>query len=125
MPDVLLIEDEAAIRSLMTMVLEQEGLTVETASDGQSGIVAFRRNPARVVVTDLNLPKVGGLEVLQTLRREYPAVPVILISGGGYSETQAPLALASHPGAITTLHKPFLMDELVEVVRAATSDPES
>jgi DNA-binding NtrC family response regulator len=122
MTDVLIIEDEEILRDSMALTLQETGLTVATASDGRSGIAAFRRNPARVVITDLYLPEIDGLEVLTTLKREYPTVPVILMSGGGQYENLLPLEMAPYLGALATLTKPFGMEELLTALKAAFDD---
>jgi DNA-binding NtrC family response regulator len=119
MPDVLIIEDDDTLRTMLTDTLAMEGLSVDSASDGRSGIATFRRTPAHVVCTDLYLPEADGLDVLMELKREYPTVQIILMSGGGKFGNLAPLESAHHLGAVAVLLKPFSLDQFVAVVREA------
>ena len=119
MPDVLVIEDDAEVRALLPVMLEAEGLAVRAAADGREGLAMFRAEPPRVVVTDLRMPKMDGLEVIQVFRRLAPDVRVIAVSGGGAFDPAGPLEEAEHLGAHATLEKPFTAAALVARVRSA------
>jgi DNA-binding NtrC family response regulator len=122
MPDVLLIEDDEQVRRMVTVALQAAGFTVAAAEDGREGLALFRKDPARVVVTDLFMPKMDGLEVIQVFRRLAPEVKLIAVSGGGSYRITGPLQAAERLGAHMTLEKPFELDELAAAVREALGD---
>jgi serine phosphatase RsbU (regulator of sigma subunit) len=78
---ILTIEDESAIRNGIVAYLEDSGFTVLEANDGPSGLELFRREGADVVLCDLRLPGIDGLEILATITAESPETPVIVVSG--------------------------------------------
>ena len=80
---VLVIDDEPIIRLLIRDYLEDSGYRVQEAADGQQGLERFRADSPDVVLVDLRMPKIDGLEVLTTIAREAPEIPVIVISGTG------------------------------------------
>jgi YesN/AraC family two-component response regulator len=99
------------------MILEREGHEVMDAPDGKVGIELYRKEPADVVITDIIMPDKEGLETIMDLRREYPEVKVIAISGGGRVKSGDYLHMAAKFGAQLTLTKPFEQEELLEAVR--------
>ena len=115
MPTVLLIDDDNQFRPFYRLALERGGYRVVEAADGLEGLRAYRREPADVVVLDVFLPGLGGLDALCRLRRLDPAARVVVISAGG----EGPLAEALALGAATALHKPFGLPELLGAVRRA------
>ena len=119
MPDVLLIEDDADVRQVLVLALEEAGFTVAAAEDGREGLALFRRDPARVVVTDLFMPKMDGLEVIQVFQRLAPEVKLIAVSGGGSYGVAGTLQAAERLGAHVTLEKPFDLDVFAAAVREA------
>lgn len=80
---VLLIDDEPGIRRMMTLDLTADGYQVATAEDGASGLEAFRRYRPEIVITDLKMPGMDGIEVLRRLKQESPETEVIVITGHG------------------------------------------
>ena len=119
MPDVLIIDDDDGVRGLLVALVQAEGLSVAAARDGREGLALFRSERARVVVTDLFMPGMDGLEVIQVLRRLAPEVRVIAVSGGGRYEIPGTLGMAGQLGAVATIKKPFEPEEFVTAVRAA------
>jgi DNA-binding NtrC family response regulator len=119
MPDVLLIEDDDQVRGMLVDVLEAAGLTVRAVADGREGLAAFRADPAAVVVTDLYMPHMDGLEVIQVFHRLVPEVRIIAVSGGGTFQVVGTLEKAEQLGAYATLEKPFHLEDFVAVVRKA------
>lgn len=83
MPTVLIIDDEAMIRSLLRRVFQRAGLEVMKAGDGGEGLEKFAAKPADLVIRDLIMPKVDGMEVITRIRRTAPATKIIAMSGGG------------------------------------------
>jgi len=111
---VLVIDDDAALRYTLEAVLSDAGFEVESSDGGEKGIAAFEARGADVVLTDLAMPDVDGMKVLQTLRAQDPSVPVLMLTAHG-SERVAVLAMKA--GAFDYLPKPFDPEELVLTVR--------
>jgi two-component system response regulator AtoC len=114
MQRVLVIDDDAALRYTLEAVLTDAGLIVETAETGAKGLAAFEAHGADVVLTDLAMPEMDGMQVLERLRAQDPSVPVIMLTAHG-SERVAVAAMKA--GAHDYLPKPFDPDELVLVVK--------
>jgi len=80
---VLVIDDEEAVRAYLRLILEREGHEVWEAEDGAAGIDRVREHAPDLVITDLVMPRMGGLETIRELRRGYPQVRIVAISGFG------------------------------------------
>jgi CheY-like chemotaxis protein len=104
---VLVAEDEPQVRALVRAALEVDGHRVLEAGDGAAALAAARGRPPGLVLCDLGLPGVGGLEVLRQLRRECPGLPVVALSGGAYRGRLDLLPVALALGAAGVLYKPF------------------
>jgi len=114
---VLIIEDEADIRSLYRRVLEHAGYQVVEAPDGDVGIAFYRERHPDLVITDIIMPEKEGIETIMELRRDFPEVKIIAISGGGQAmDPTTYLQLAKGLGAAMTLAKPFSKQELLDAV---------
>ena len=116
MSRVLVIDDDASLRFTLEAVLSDAGLVVETCDGGASGLAAFDVRGADVVLTDLAMPDVDGMQVLARLRASDPSVPVLMLTAHG-SERVAVAAMKA--GAFDYIPKPFDPDELVLAVRRA------
>lgn len=127
MTSVLIIDDEAEVGHALRRVLERAGFTVTTCLGAAEGLVAFRDAPTDVVITDIIMPKMNGISLLQSIRAHRPQTRIVAISGGGnfgpiaYQPeaitTSAYLAAATQAGADAVLTKPFDKDVLLETVR--------
>jgi nitrogen regulation protein NR(I) len=113
---VLIVDDEMNIRRVLAAMLKRDGYEVTTAADGEQALAVLQRTPVHVVVTDLVMPKVGGMELLRRVGADYPDVPVILITAHG-SVDSAVAALKA--GAFDYVTKPFEQDELRKVIAKA------
>lgn len=80
---ILVIDDDEQVQAGLRGILEEAGYMVVVASNGRQGLQQFRREPADLVLLDIFMPELDGLETLVELHREYPAAKVIAISGGG------------------------------------------
>ena len=119
MASILIVDDEEQLRLLMRQALEQADFAVQDAKDGKEALEQYRRNPTDLVIMDILMPGQDGLESIIQLRREFPTVKVIAITGG--SEMIGVLnylEVAKMLGARRTLHKPFELKELVEAAEA-------
>ncbi len=119
MKKILVIDDEPAIRALLSKILEREGFFVITASDGKEGMKLFIKDPVDLVITDLIMPEKEGMEVIMELKKKYPGVPVIAISGGGLNTPESYLNTAKLLGVSAVLEKPVRKEKFLEVVRHA------
>jgi two-component system, OmpR family, response regulator RegX3 len=111
---ILLIEDEVAISDSVKYSLENEGFSVATAYDGVAGLSAARENPPDLVILDLMLPKLSGLDVCCTLRRE-SSVPIIMLTA---KTDEIDKVVGLELGADDYVTKPFSTRELIARVRA-------
>jgi CheY-like chemotaxis protein len=118
MSRVLVIDDNHDTRVLMQIMLGHAGYAVDVAADGAAGLEAQRVRPADLVITDIFMPNQDGLETIEQLRREFPKVKVIAISGGGkLAKSNGYLLTAHEIGADVVLSKPFDHDKLLQAIR--------
>src|SRR5437588_8507496 len=89
MPRILVIDDNAAIREVLRFVLEEEGYEVIEAADGAEGLRRYQAEPTDLVITDLEMPGMDGLELLRALRQVVPTPALMAISGDRNALTQA------------------------------------
>jgi len=115
-PRVLVVDDDSGVRYTLREILEAEGLEVAEAEDGQAAIEAVEAFRPELVLTDLRMPRLDGLELLRRLAARAPAPRVVLITAHG-SERQAVEAMKA--GAYDYFRKPFETEELLAVVRRA------
>jgi two-component system, NtrC family, response regulator AtoC len=113
---VLIVDDEVNIRRVLAAMLKREGYEVTTAADGEQALAALARTPVHVVVTDLVMPRLGGMELLRRVSADFPDVPVIVITAHG-SVDSAVAALKA--GAFDYITKPFEQDDLKKVIAKA------
>lgn len=113
---ILLIDDEKIALLNLTHVLEQEGYRVTACLDGESGLQAMQQTPFDLVLTDLCMPGIDGMEVLQHIKATTPDVPVIMITGHASLDSAIN---AMKAGAYHYIAKPFRLAEAREVVRGA------
>ncbi|HKP01483.1 MAG TPA: response regulator [Nitrospiraceae bacterium] len=119
MPSVLVVDDEDQLRQLIREILEQAGYQVTEARDGKEAVLQYRLAPADVIIMDILMPEQDGLETTSTLRREFPNVKIIAITGS--SEMIGILSfldVAKMLGAHRALQKPFDMQTLLDTVQA-------
>lgn len=116
MANVLIIDDDDALRHAMRRILERAGHTVRDASDGGRGTALYQEEPADVVVTDLFMPGKEGIETIIELRERYPDVRILAVSGGAGLGPEEPLTDARYLGADASLPKPFTVGELQRAV---------
>lgn len=116
MPDILIIDDEKAIRKTLTEILSFEGYKIEEASDGEEGLKTFKEKTYDVVLCDIKMPKLDGIEFLQKAGEINPDVPIIMISGHGNIETAVE---AVKKGAYDYISKPPDLNRLLITIRNA------
>jgi DNA-binding NtrC family response regulator len=116
MARILVADDELTLLDLFARFLTGLGHEVRTARDGKDVMAALAEAPADLLVTDINMPDMDGIEILSALRKGGTEMPVIAISGGGYLDKSLLLTSASVLGAVVTLEKPFPLTELQSAV---------
>lgn len=110
---VLVIEDNAGLRDYLRVALESAGHEVLTAADGRQALAYLDGHPVDTVLTDLFMPEMDGIEVITALRRRFPGIKVVAMSGRPGVDY---LAVAAELGAAQILRKPFEMQELMSAL---------
>jgi DNA-binding response OmpR family regulator len=120
----LVIDDEPGIRLLASRALKAAGCEVHDAADGNAGLKILERTAIDVVIIDIIMPEKEGVETIMEIKRRWPNIKVIAISGGGRIGPDSFLRLAEGLGADATMKKPLSFQELVAkavaLVRSAT-----
>ena len=123
MARILIIDDEPQIRSMLRLMLERVGYEVAEAPDGIEGIRRYRENPADLIITDLIMPNKDGIGMIIDLKKEFPKVKIIAMSGGGVNRPEGYLDGAKKLGATRTLTKPIDRDEMLKAVKETLKGP--
>jgi two-component system chemotaxis response regulator CheY len=119
MTSILLVDDDDLSRGAVHKMLERAGYQVHSTGDGQTALTHYQQSPADLVITDLIMPEMDGLEIIQQLRKSNPKIRVLAISGGGRVDAEEYLSVARKFGAVEVLPKPFTGQELKQAVEAA------
>lgn len=114
---VLVVDDEPSFRDLLTTLFAGAGYVVHAVADGRAALGVLAAHRVDIVVTDLCMPGIDGMELLMQLRGLRSHVPIIAISGGASGHRAGLLRAARLLGARRTLAKPFHLQELAEIVR--------
>ena len=115
MPSVLVIDDDPCIRAVITSTFRRMGYEVRSAENGLMGTVLFEITPADLVITDIFMPEMDGIETIAALRRHAPVPAIIAISGGGAMCGTETLSAAKLLGADAVMSKPLSMSALLHV----------
>lgn len=115
-PRILVVDDEMVVCESCQRILEEEGYEIEIALSGAEALVKIKEKPFDIVITDLKMPGMDGMELLRILRKDYPDVIVIMITGFSTVETAVE---AMKLGAFDYIPKPFTPDEVSVVVKKA------
>lgn len=116
---VLVIDDEAIVRVSCERVLKPVGFEVMVTSRGDEAIELLEKEPYDVVLTDLKMPDMDGLEVLKIIKERWPDIQVIIITGYGTINTAVQ---AIKMGAYEYIEKPFTPQDILEVVEKAIKE---
>jgi len=109
---VLVVDDNPDMRESTRILLERLGYQVETAPDGAAALRAQRARAVQVVLTDIFMAGIEGMETIASFKRDWPGVRVVAMSGGGSLAKKDYLEAAIQVGADATLQKPFTLDAL-------------
>jgi CheY-like chemotaxis protein len=115
---VVVVDDEELVRDTIALILKSRGCIVSTAEDGLAGLKLLRKRQPDVIISDLRMPRMSGLEFLSIVHRRYPHIATIAVTGGPISEmlTQAPLA------DVVIQKGHYRPDHLVETVKLLAED---
>lgn len=114
MPNILIVEDEPKMLRLLQLNLAEEGYTILLAADAEAGLKVLRQEPIDLVLTDLKLPGMSGLELLQEAKQLSASLPVVVMTAYGTVETAVE---AMKAGASDYVLKPFSLEEIKLIVR--------
>jgi CheY-like chemotaxis protein len=123
MTRILLIDDDDAVREVTAEVLRQAGHTVTPAPNAKTGLALHHADPHDLIITDINMPDMDGLELIMALRHAAPRPRVIAISGGYLLSESLFLPLAQRLGVQRALAKPFRAEALLQAVDAVLAEP--
>jgi YesN/AraC family two-component response regulator len=115
---VLVVEDERNIRLLMTTIMHQIGHEVMEAADGQSALNILKQHLPDVVLTDLRMPQMTGVQLIAEVKERFPHLPIVVVSA--FSDQ---IEKALQKGAENFLVKPFAKRQLVDVVNKTLEQP--
>jgi DNA-binding response OmpR family regulator len=114
---ILLVDDDTDLRNLLERVLIRNGLSVRAASDGKQAITLLDKEHFSLVITDIIMPNVEGIELILRIRKEHPSLPIIAMSAGGRVNAEGYLKMARSLGANQILEKPFSIDVFIAEIR--------
>lgn len=125
MPRILIIDDDHDLRTCLRLLLERSGYETVEAAHGRAGLKVLSGTAVDLVITDILMPEMEGIEFILALRKDRPHLPVIAISGGGVVDPVEYLQVATLLGAVSVLTKPFDLGHLCERVKTllAASEP--
>ena len=118
MARILAIDDEGAVCTTVGLILERAGHQVVTAQDGRRGLKLLEFDQFDLLLIDIFMPEMDGLEAIRVLRKSKPKLPIVVISGSTVERGKMPdyLSFATKLGAIESLRKPFKPAALVDIV---------
>jgi CheY-like chemotaxis protein len=116
-PRLLVVDDDKLVRETVCRVLVSAGYEVTAASEGEEAMTMLEAGAADVVIVDIFMPKMDGLEVIREIRARWPGVRILAMSGGSQRINTDMLSAARAFGADTSLAKPFLPSDLVAALR--------
>ncbi len=117
MARILVIDDDIQILEMLRQTLEHEGYEVIDAHDGKEGMKLYREAPTDLIITDIIMPEKEGIETIMELKRDFPDVKIIAISGGGRIGAKECLHLAKKLGAQRTFTKPVPRQDMIKAVK--------
>ena len=113
-----MIDDDDTVRRSLFIVLQGAGYAITEAANGRKGLELARAEKFDIIITDLLMPDIDGLETIKELRKLAPDTKIIAMSGGGRVGPSTYLAMAEKFGAAVTLCKPFSKSELLDALAA-------
>jgi len=118
MTKILVVDDSPTSLAIANAMLSEAGHEVITSTSARSALALLSKEPVDAIITDIEMPEMDGLEFIREVRRNFPRVPVIAMSGAPWGLTL--LRLGKQGGACSTLRKPLSEPEVAKAVAAAT-----
>jgi CheY-like chemotaxis protein len=122
-PRILVVDDDAQIRLVLHQVLTRAGFSVQVATNGRECIALHNHAPADLIITDIIMPEMEGIESIRTIRKKSTSTKIIAISGGLRGGPLDILSIAKLMGAARTLAKPFKIEEIISAVNEVLAEP--
>ena len=122
MARILIVDDDTAVRRAFRRVLERDGHDVREAEHGKAGLQQLGEGPADLVIADLFMPVMDGLEFISKLQRQYPRSKIIAVSGSTYQRQPKFLDIAGRMEGVRTLAKPVENQDLLAAVNELLAD---
>lgn len=116
---ILLVDDDESVLKTISPMLQDAGFAVIPANTARAGLDQLKETTVDLIITDIVMPEMEGIEFIRHLKTKFPPVPIIAISGGWRTSEVDFLAFAKKLGANTVLEKPFGRKELLEAVNTA------
>lgn len=116
---ILVVDDDAGVRQVLRGMIESAGYPVELASNGKEALDKLQQESFNLIITDLVMPELEGIETIQVLRKNYPHIRIIAMSGAFGGEY---LGIAGFLGAHKTLTKPVRIDTVLATIREALAE---
>ncbi len=113
---ILVVDDEEMMRNLLEKVLAREGYQIDTAGNGEEALEALKKHTYHIIISDMKMPKMNGLELLKIVKSEYPHIGVIIMTAYGDTYTVKDALLL---GADEYITKPFKSHEISLIVERA------
>ena len=123
--EILIVDDDSGLRTLLERALQREGYPVATVASAEDACRLLALEPAQIVITDIFMDQMNGLELIRRLCEQDATVRIIAISGGGYVQGENCLDLAARAGALRVFEKPFLLPELLAAIHEIAPSPSS
>ena len=117
MPKILIVDDDDDVRRTLRRILERDGHVVVDCANGQEALRALTAQRPDLVITDVYMPEMDGIEFLVALREGDPDLPVLAVSGGARNSAEFVLEDASQLGANAVLPKPYKIEDMLTAVR--------
>jgi CheY-like chemotaxis protein len=120
---ILVVDDEENVRDVTRLLLEMSGHAVVCVEDGHGALREIIAHPFDVVITDMLMPEMDGVELVNELKRRHSPLRIIAMSGGGHVPKESYLQIAHLSGAHAVLPKPFNREQLEQALRTALGEP--
>ena len=122
MANILIADDQEKIRQMLKSLFEQYDYTVSVAENGKEALNLFRSQTFDLVITDIIMPDMEGIETIRELKKLDPKIKIIAMSGGGSVRAMEYLRMAGMLGALRTIEKPFDVRTMLDAVRFCLED---
>ena len=119
MARILVVDDEAAVRAAIRKILSRAGHDVLEAADGKTALTMYQNDHVDVIIMDIYMPEMDGIEATIRLKHEFPDVKIVAVSGGGHMEKTKLLEREAGLGVVRTLAKPLHKSDILDAVSQA------